>query len=444
VIVAALPEAASPSAADAASVCVVCEALRRENNFRLDEIDATADIAAAGEAVVDSMGFCGSHALFPNSTADKDVALVRLLRDASDRVLGMLGDESRYFERLLDLFFAADRACAACKVDDQHAAQRVHRLVDDTDFSLACPPLCYAHYRNIAYALKAPALPALARAQLRTAERIGAQVGTIDSWERSGTTEKITSATLARALAFVAGDSRTTRNHSWLDQDGDEALAQIRCRVCVEIAGAEQHWFDMVKRVAALGEDSWTVFPTCRIHVHACARFGDAWIAASTLRYAVEITRDALHAGIEALDYDKSNREIAAKSVFYRRQGAAYILGQQRKMIASLPRCPACERALVAQERGIAGVLQALRQARSGRVDEEAGGLCLKHFATVYLHTLGGETRSRLVAMQTERLRGLSARLAQIGNADDPVTGDALRQAIDMWQTAISRPEDVR
>ncbi len=386
-IVAALPEAASPSAADAASVCVVCEALRRENNFRLDEIDATADIAAAGEAVVDSMGFCGSHALFPNSTADKDVALVRLLRDASDRVLGMLGDESRYFERLLDLFFAADRACAACKVDDQHAAQRVHRLVDDTDFSLACPPLCYAHYRNIAYALKAPALPALARAQLRTAERIGAQVGTIDSWERSGTTEKITSATLARALAFVAGDSRTTRNHSWLDQDGDEALAQIRCRVCVEIAGAEQHWFDMV--------------------------------------------------------YDKSNREIAAKSVFYRRQGAAYILGQQRKMIASLPRCPACERALVAQERGIAGVLQALR-ARSDRVDEEAGGLCLKHFATVYLHTLGGETGSRLVTMQTERLRALSARLAQIGNADNPVTGDALRQAIDMWQTAISRPEDVR
>ena len=150
---------------------------------------------------------------------------------------------------------------------------------------------------------------------------------------------------------------------------------------------------------------------------------------------------EALRRGSQLLARDRAKRIEAAKSVFYKPQSLAYVLGQQRKMITSVPRCPACARAVVAQERAIVAVVQRFDRARRrGAIDPE-GELCLKHFATAYLLVSRGAARSTLVARQIEMLRALRARLVQARESSDAVTiGRAVSNAIGHWTTAMRPP----
>jgi hypothetical protein len=442
-----MPRACAPGAARVVAVCAVCEALREdEHELRLAAADRLVGNASAAEAIVDSMGFCGSHVFVPARSRHEAEGLAGVLREATDSLIGMLADGDRYFERLFDLFFGADRSCAACKAHDQRVSHGVREFVEAMDLSLACPPLCCPHYRNVVYSSKGVPLAALARSVLQTVQGAAARIVSIDEQWRSGSGDEATiHSELAPILNVVAGEGGIVAGTTGRAPSERGPQSTPRCGVCAELVHAERHWLDMVQRAAKLGDDVWTVFPTCPIHLKQCARLPDPGIAVSTARYAAEVVSQALERGIEALALDNRNREVAARSVFYRRQGAAYVLGQQRKMVTHLPSCPACERALVAQEHGIARALGALRLAPQGRADDEVKDLCIRHFAAVYLHTVGGAARSRLVALQAERLRELSAQLAQAVHWGEPARAtDVLRQAVDAWQTAMPRAEGAR
>jgi hypothetical protein len=159
------------------------------------------------------------------------------------------------------------------------------------------------------------------------------------------------------------------------------------------------------------------------------------------VRYATQVQTEALQAGVVALAHDNASREAAKQSVFYRRKSAAWILGQQRKMITRIPRCPACERMSIAQERAVGDLVCKLGDARRRNVTGTLADLCLKHFASVYAFVWKSDMRVTLVSAQIDTLRRLSGRLSEAIDANTVrAIDEGIGEAMHVWQTAFARP----
>lgn len=217
-----------------------------------------------------------------------------------------------------------------------------------------------------------------------------------------------------------------------------ESHEESSCPVCAEIERAEQHWLDAVHAAAKLDDDLWTVYPLCPTHIGCCVDLGEPELALSVLRHAAEVQRSALGDGMQAIERDERERHIASASVFYRRQGPAYILGQQRKMATSMPHCPACERLMVAQTRAVSGLLDALGASDRAAANLPVVALCVKHFAAVYIDAPEGKPRTALVAGFSRKLRRLRQRLQRAQQAaDTSQQSAAVREALETWRTAM-------
>jgi len=431
-------------------ICPVCAGLHRlEADFVAAVSDRPRAIAAAAEDVVESLGFCGHHGAILTQHPDKAPTIARILWAATDRMIEWLADERLNAERLFGVFFAADRMCVLCKLQDHHAARHIHRLFTPPEWDVRSRWLCFPHYRDVAYQVKSPELPALAASQLGLLKFASAEIGSIAEQRWAGA--KLPPVA-AETLRVVAGDAepawepaRLGRIRSKPVRASADGWSNTRddsrsCSVCAEIGLAERRWSSAVKTAAGLGRDLWTVFPTCAAHVRLCAQFGDEQIAIMAARHAASVELAALRRGIEMLDRDNNNREVAAKSVFYRRQSPGYVLGQQRRMITDVPRCPTCARLIVAQERAVDNVLKKLREGLHSYLSEHIAGLCLKHFASAYLLAPHGESRSTLATLQTRKLLQLRTRLAQSRDSSDPIAAnDAVREAIHTWGTVMLR-----
>jgi len=424
--------------------CEVCEQLRvSEHGFPVNGAERPEDIVAAREAIVDALGFCEDHGAALLRRGDSHL-LARILGDATEFILGWLGDEKRYADRMLDVFFGIGRACPTCKLQSHRVTHQVQRLAQANTGQAVARALCFSHYRDVANAVNAATLSVLADTQRKLLESIIDEIGRIpeepcSEADRSPIApEKLRWATRMVASELALVDKVPTVTTEPRDGAAGSCADESSCPVCAGIQREEARWLEMTKTVARLGQDLWTVLPTCAKHIQQCARCDDENVALAATRYAADVQLASLRDGIAALVQDNRNREAARKSVFYRRKSPAYILGQQRKMVTNLPRCPACERLVVAQDRGIMEALQGLRSARRGHGDGYFARLCLKHFGAVYVYTMPGEVRSWLVGIQVQRFGELRTHLAQAADRGDATALDhSLRQTMRVWRTAM-------
>jgi hypothetical protein len=431
-------------------LCPVCVSLRSgEGRFLPPVSEQPEGIVAAAESIVDSLGFCDYHGSLLSQIHGQRAAMASALRAATDRMITWLCDESHYADRLFELFFAVEQTCVGCKLRDQRLARAVHQASDRHGDEPVSGALCFPHYRKLAYALKSPSLPGLADAQLRLLQRVTDAIGPLAGEEASARfgLGDVAGATLRWALGVVAGEAAVLLEPVAITGSGAaEALdrrseERVRCPVCAEICQAELRWADTVKVVARFGQDLWTALPTCPAHIASCARLGDHDIALLAVRYAARVQTEALRTGVVALAHDNTAREAAKQSVFYHRKSPAYILGQQRKMITKIPRCPACERMVIAQERAVGDLVRKLGDARRRNVTGALRDLCLKHFASVYAFVWKSETRVALVSAQIDTLRGLTDRLSRAIDADgSSAIDEGIAEAMRVWQTAVPRP----
>jgi hypothetical protein len=437
--------------ATARAVCAVCEQLRvSEHDFPVNGAERPEDIALAREAIVDAIGFCEDHGAALLRQGDCH-ALARILGDATDCILGWLGDEKRYADRMLEVFFAVGRACPTCKLQGHRLTHHVRRLAEGNHGQPGERELCFSHYRDVANTVSAATLLVLANGQRKLLEAVIGEIGRIpeepcsdsDCLPIAPETLRWASRMVASEVALVDKVSDAERGIHVVtteggDRDRDSCDDETSCPVCAGIQREEARWLEMTKTVARLGHDLWTVLPTCAKHIQQCARCDDEDVALAATRYAAEVQLASLRDGIAALVQDDRNREVARKSVFYRRKSPAYVLGQQRKMVTNLPRCPACERLVVAQDRGIMEALQRLRPARRGTAGEYFARFCLKHFGAVYVYTMPGEVRSWLVGIQMQRFGELRTHLAQAADRGDATALEhAVRQTMRAWRTAM-------
>lgn len=431
--------------------CAVCEQLRVSGpEFPINGTERPEDITVAREAIVDALGFCEDHGAALLGQGDCRV-LARILGDATDCIRGWLGDEKRYADRMLEVFFGIGRACPTCKLQGHRLTHHVRRLAEGNHGQPGERALCFPHYRDVANAVSATTLLVLADAQHKLLESVINEIGRIpeepgseaDRLPIAPETLRWASHMVASEVALVDKVSNTDRGIATVIPEGRNRAEEFShdegsCPVCAGIQREEARWLDMAKTVARLGQDLWTVLPMCAKHIQQCARCGDEKVALAATRYAAEAQLASLRDGITALVQDNRNREAARKSVFYRRKSPAYILGQQRKMVTNLPRCPACERLVVAQDRGIIEALQRLRPARRGTAGEYFARLCLKHFGAVYVYTMPGEVRSYLVEIQAQRFAQLRTHLAKaVDSGDANMLEQSLRQTMRAWRTAM-------
>jgi hypothetical protein len=432
--------------------CPICEGVHDEaDRFLAGASSRSARIdAATWEAVVDSLGFCSHHGTALGLHSE-NAAFARILWKATDRVIELIRDEKRNAERLIELFFVADRSCALCRMREQQVARHIRRLPAPDEMRSSAHWLCFPHYCNVAYARKSPALLALASSELELLACAATQIGTAAGEREAPSPPSLGSASpLDWAQRVVAGRPRLGRE-AWLERGSagdccwDDAFEGPRvdagCPVWAEVTRAEARWARSVTTVARLGQDLWTAFPTCSVHVGLCAQLGSERLATLVARYAAIVELRAVQRGARWLARDIAQREAAKQSVFYRPQAPAYILGQQRRMITSIPRCPACERLVVARDRAVGTIVQRLQDARRHRWGDVGRDLCLKHFALVYLFAPQGPVRSALAGAQVDKLHRIRDQLSHAVEDSGTVAIDtAVRAAQGVWQTAMRSP----
>ena len=419
---------AAPSgiASDELAECLLCEELLEENARFIDSIGRPDRVASMCESLVDCFGFCLGHgALFLRVNV---LAARRVLIGAADRIMDLLVDESRYAERLHELFFEAEDLCPGCRLHGHALTQSVRTFAAQSAQQLSSQRLCFPHYRHVAYALDSAMLRTLAGLQFdrtRTVTRIGDElilqecegvVGDQRSWGER----------LSWMLRMTAGQRAATTCWKGMSAANDWSEApwfrttDPACPVCAAVRDGHATWLAAVGTAARLGHDVWIVFPTCATHVWDCAQLNDPQVASKVIDYVAKLEAGVLERGIQLLERHEDRRRIASKSVWFRRQSRAYILGQQRKIVARMPRCPGCERSIVARDGAVTNIVGSIRGAGYQNALARTRALCLKHFAAVYLLLPPDEIRGAVVAGLLDRLRELRQQLDQpLGSPDD-------------------------
>jgi hypothetical protein len=388
---------------------------------------------AAVESVVDCVGFCEHHGrLVAQTTHMGTVGVILAAVDALDR---LMSDETRNAERLEHLASAAERSCPGCRYRDHQLARAVHAHANQA----ATTPWCFPHYHDIAYAVQSEVLPALTRMELHRLQAIAYEVSEWSLQSRLAAAPDMAAVNTALAfdIAMIAGAAYTASSmRSDCSSASPERFHAQPCSVCKAVDHAEVRWLESVRTAARLKHDVWIVFPTCPTHIRRCTEMNDLEVSASIAEYAASVQTGVLQSGVEWLARDNAARETAKQSVWYRRQSPAYILGQQRRSITRLPRCPACERLIVGRDGAITNLLTALR-GRARDALERVENLCLKHYAATYLLLPPGQLRSETARIQVGRLRSMRKRVGQPdGASTDTEESDGLAKAA--WRDLVA------
>lgn len=421
-------EAVIEAAPRAACTCPVCEtAANGGADYFARAFGDARRFAATAEAVVDALGFCPRHGAALLAQEGLSRGIVRVFRKVVPELMPLLREEHVRVEKYQQMFFAARTACPACAHEERIVGRHIARLA--RQFSPApealsvMDELCAAHAQHLAEALKAaPRLRALAH----YVDGMDEAARAMDELRAEGDRDADREAKLAHALRLVAGRSLPEPTHD------DDALAEAlqrcptlaaglgdaqACPLCIERARARQRWLQHVPRSARHAQDAWLFYPTCPEHVAAAAQLGDPDLTAAVATRALHAVGRQLRQQVLVLAREADIRAAAAAArAAQRYKYARTRVPKPPHLLTPKPaapqavKCPWCERLGIAEAHARVRFLDLLENDRHRSAYAQGYGLCMKHFAEVYVIAPRGAVRSVLAETQRDRL-ALFARL---------------------------------
>lgn len=417
-------DAASDAAPQEAQACPVCvSAAEGGADYFARAFGDPRRLAVTTEAVVDALGFCPRHgaALLAQEGLWRGIA--RVFRKVVPEVMPLLLEENVRVEKYQQMFFAARTACPACAHEERMAGRHIARLA--RHFSPApealsvMDALCAAHAQRLAEALKAaPRLRALAH----YVDGMDAAAHAMDELRMAADGDADREARVAHALRLVAGRSLAEPT----PDDGALAEALQRCPslaaslgdghacpLCIGRARARQRWLQHVPPSARHAQDAWLFYPTCPEHVAAAAQLGHPDLTAAVATRALHVVGRQLRQQVLVLTREAEIRAAAAAArAAQRYKYARTRVPKPPHLLTPRPaapqpvKCPWCERFGIAEAHARVRFLDLLEKDRHRAAYAEGYGLCMKHFAEVYVIAPRGAVRSTLAETQRDRLTG--------------------------------------
>lgn len=378
--------------------CPICESLaRNEPRYATEVLADGAHAELNAEAIADALGFCGVHGVEIQSHEGLAEAIGAVMLRAVSRTITLFEAPPSWQDRLREVLFGARSACPACSFAERRLSGLVARHAsllreNAAARSASVRALCLPHFDAL---LRESELPDLVPWLSLEVDGLGVVDAALqEHGERA----------LATVTRWVAGPM------------ADKCLAtnpERRCPVCRAVDASRTRWLALLEDSLRTDAAPEMLLPMCARHIVDCHRTGDARLAFAATRHALGVSLTHLRRAVHVVAAEERKLELAKQSVWYRKKSPAYLLGQRRRVIRDLPRCPACERAVLAAERALSQVLEALREDRAWRPPCGDSGLCMKHFAAARILGSSAGAREALVGMQTAALRSLEARLAE-------------------------------
>lgn len=425
--------------------CPLCQTATRCDTGYFDRPFADPDIfAGTSEAISETLGFCPRHGASLLSHTPLSGGVVEVIHDAIPRLRLLLNEKYLQKHQVQQILFGTDGACPACAYANRALGRQAASLARHAgkagDGVAEVNTLCVEHFQvyaaNLALEPRLAALVSYAGQLERVTREIEALLGA--ARETGVWPQDAAAATLDSARCLIAGRSaaETISTENALD-DALTALPSLVeaialpdvCPLCVEAERARRRWLHDVKKSAAFNQDAWLVFPACPEHVGAVARLGEPELTAAVVAHALELSLRNIHKQIHL-----ANRAIKLleEEARIRAEGPEVWLAYKRKKTyrkrpeqktegqvvtpAKMAKCPACERAEIAAEHATSKLLDLLHDKKYRDAYSRGYGLCLKHFARVYLVAHKGAVRTLLAEDMQRRLAGFAQELDELGN----------------------------
>ena len=445
--------ASTNAAACQSPACAVCDALRDNGGqYMAHSFKDPRRQALTCEAITDTLGYCAQHVTLFFGEASPVGAISAVLADALDRLCEFLANEAVYREHLQQIFFGADRACPACRFQGHivaAATRKIERGCSDSPPQaerVKIADLCLGHFKNLYTGAPLPERedlilhyrtafadvlqPLLASLSVENAEFDGKATVSVSALE----VLRMIAGSPALEGRIPAPDGACTANR--LETAGGmSALSPAihACPVCQEIETAAERWMDAMRLTVKLRQPLWMTFPTCPEHLWLAANAGGPAVATAAARHGAAVALASLTQRLWPFTVVPIREpKYPLRSWSHRRRRSAAGGRAGRKPTPRPPRCQGCECRALACDRAVIRLLTALQRSHHSDALTDAGGLCLKHFALVYLLTPGGTPRLALREMEIAKLSALRLRLdaAQRLCGDEHSLVGAVREAM--------------
>jgi hypothetical protein len=427
------------------SGCPVCETAASSGaDYFARAFGESRRFAASSEAVADALGFCPRHGAALLSQAGLSRGIVRVFRQVIPAVMPLLVVKHIRAEKFQRTFFAARTACPTCAHIERMVARHIARLA--RQFSSApdyLDRLCVTHMQLLAEELKAaPRLVALAQ----YVDHLNAAISAMDSGAAPDQATRMHALNLVAGIApepYAVEGMLTEALHQCPTLAASLAYAQA-CPLCIERARARQRWLQHIPASSRHAQDAWLFYPTCPEHIGTVARLGYPELTGAVATHALHLVRRQLHQRLLILMREAELRAAAAAARAAQRYKYAKSKTpkpphlQTPKPAAPQPlRCPGCERLGIAEAHARGKLLDLLEKEKHRIALAHGYGLCMKHFAEVYMIAPQGVVRSALAEDQRDRLAEF-ARLLDEAATGPATAGVDVSQAAS-WRLALHR-----
>lgn len=378
--------------------CSLCDAMQgTEAHYVACVLCDPGHLDANVRAIAEAFGFCPAHAGHVALADEHTTAIASVMRHALAATRALLDERPGMEDWLRDILFAAEDACPACSFAERRlsgflgrhaAALRSH----SHKRARAQCTLCLPHFQALIGISELPDLPQWTAAQIEILASAAAALETGGATGLSAVTRLVAG---RRGAFFAASEPLGTA-----------------CRVCFAMQAAKLRWLMLARESVRTDAAPGMILPTCPEHIWACHASADARLALHATRHALEVRLQNLRKAAVFLEEQARRLELSKRSVWYRAKNPAYILGQRRRAVTEMLRCPACERMAVARDRAVGELLEDLRSKRDS--PERSHDLCMKHFAHARIIAPAGVVRDTLTSIQQAELSALGHELAEV------------------------------